>query len=416
MDRPAYFEYGCGVPIVAGHQVLENIPEILAGLGAHRPLVITDKGVSGAGLADILQSAIESRIAVGGIEDDVPADAPEAAVLRIAVAYRRHQCDALIALGGGSVIDAAKAVNILVSEDADSLEPFLGSLGVKRKLRPLIAVPTTAGTGSETTLAAVIKNEETHRKMTIVSPFLLPDAAILDSRMTLMLPPAVTAATAMDAMTHAIEAYTCLAKNPLSDVGALEALKLINHYLPRVMKTPDDREGRLALAIAATIAGMSFGNSLPGMIHAIGHAVGVVGGVPHGNCMAMLLPYGLEYNMHKNGELTAQLLMALADADTYARTPRHQRADTVVGMVRDLNAMLHQYCGSRFPRYLKEVQAHDGKPALSYSMLPQIARAAMDDGEILFNPEDLDYEDFLMVLEHAWDGRPLDRSRVRRGR
>ena len=415
MDMPSYFEYGCNVPIVSGHQVLEKIPGILADLGARKPLIITDKGVAGAGLADILQSAIGNRIAIGGVEEDVPADAPEAAVVAIAAAYRQHQCDALIALGGGSVLDAAKAVNILVSENADSLSAFLGSVGVKRKLRPLVAVPTTAGTGSETTQVAVIKNEATHRKMTIVSPFLSVDAAVLDSRMTLTLPPAVTAATAMDAMTHAIEAFTCLAKNPLSDAGAFEAVKLISHYLPRVMQTPDDREGRLALAIAATTAGMSFGNALPGMIHAIGHAVGVVGGVPHGNCMAMLLPYGLEYNMHKNADLTARLLVALADADTYARTPRLQRADTVVKMVRDLNAMLHQYCGNRFPRYLKEVQDGDGKPVLASSMLPQIARAALDDAEILLNPEDLDYADILMVLEHAWDGRSLDRSRVRRG-
>ena len=414
MDMPAYFEYGCGVRIVAGHDVLESIPDMLETFGAHRPLIVTDKGVSGAGLVDVLTSALGGGVAVGGIEDDVPTDSSIETVRGIAAAYRRHDCDALIAIGGGSVLDTAKGVNILVSENSEDLLAFCGSGTVKRPLRPLLAVPTTSGTGSETTLAAVIKDETRHRKMTFGSPFLMPDAAVLDSRMTLTLPSAITAATAMDALTHAIEAYTCLAKNPLSDVGALTAVKLISHHLPRVMTTPEDPEGRLALAVAATIAGMAFGNSLVGMVHTIGHALGAVCGVPHGNCMAMLLPYGLEYNRHKNGHLTAEILSALADGETFARTPRDQRAPTVIRMIRDLNESLHQACDGRHPRCLKEVRNARGEAAVPMEALPRIARAALDDGMILFNPEDLDYDDFLMVLEHAWDGRPLDRSRVRR--
>ena len=415
MNMPAYFEYGCGVRIVAGHDALEYIPDMLARLGAKRPLIVTDPGVAGAGLVDILTAAIKDRIAIGGVEDGIPTDSSIQTVTAIAEAYRRQTCDALIAIGGGSVLDTAKGVNILVSEGSDDLLAFRGSGTVKHPLRPLLAVPTTSGTGSETTLAAVIKDETRHRKMTIVSPFLIPDAAVLDSRMTLTLPPAITAATAMDALTHAIEAYTCLAKNPLSDVGALTAVRLINHHLPRIMAVPEDRDARLALSIAATVAGMAFGNSLTGMVHTIGHAVGAVCGVPHGNCMAMLLPYGLEYNLHKNGHLTAEILTALADGETYATTPREQRAETVIRMVRDLNTMLHEACDGRHPRFLKETRDAHGQPSVTADILPEIARAAMDCGTILFNPEDLDKDDFLMVLEYAWDGRPLDRTRIRKG-
>jgi alcohol dehydrogenase len=415
MNMPAYYEYGCRVQIVAGHDVLEQIPGLLARLGATRPLIVTDQGVAGAGLVELVVGAIGPQVEIGGIEDDVPADAPLETVARIAAVCRQKGCDALIALGGGSVLDTAKGVNILVSENSGDLKRFCGSGAVKRRLRPLVAVPTTSGTGSETTLAAVIKDDASHRKMTIGSPFLVPDAAVLDSRLTLTLPPAITAATAMDALTHAVEAYTCLAKNPLSDVGTLSAIRLISRHLPQVMATPDDREARLALAIAATVAGMSFGNSLPGMVHTLGHAVGAVCGVPHGNCMAMLLPYGLEYNQHRNGHLTAELLAALADETVYARTPRSQRAETVIQLVRELNDMLHAACNDRHPRFLKEVPNPHGDPAVPAAALPQIARAALDDGEILFNPEDMDYDDFLMVLEHAWDGRPLDRSLIRRG-
>ncbi len=416
MDMPAYFEYGCGVEIVAGHDVLESIPDLLDRLGAQRPLIVTDKGVAAAGLVDVMTAAIGERMTVGGIADNVPVDSSITTVAELAAAYRRQACDALIAVGGGSVLDTAKGVNILVSEDSDDLKAFSGSGTVKRPLRPLLAVPTTSGTGSETTLAAVIKDESRHRKLTFGSPFLIPDAAVLDSRMTLTLPPAITAATAMDALTHAVEAYTCLAKNPLSDVGALTAIKLISRHLPRVMDAPDDRDGRLALALAATIAGMAFGNSLVGMVHTIGHALGAVCGVPHGNCMAMLLPYGLEYNLHKNGHLTAEILASLADEETFTRTPREARADVVIRMIRALNENLHQACAGRHPRFLSEVRNARGEAAVPADALPQVARAALDDGMVLFNPEDLDYEDFLMVLEHAWDGRPLDRSRVRRGR
>ena len=280
LHDPGYYEYCCRVNVVAGHAVLEKIPTILDRLQASRPMIVTDRGVAGAGLIDLVTSALGDKVQIGGLQDDVPPDSSLAAVQRIADAYRQNACDALIAVGGGSVMDTAKASNILVSENSDDLMAFCGSGTLKRALNPLITVPTTSGTGSEATLAAVIKDEKRHQKLTIGSPFLVPDAAVLDSRMTLSLPPAITAATAMDALTHAVEAYTCLAKNPLSDTGALAAIRKISRHLPKVMETPHDRQGRLELALAATMAGMAFSNSLVGMVHTIGHAIGAVCGVP----------------------------------------------------------------------------------------------------------------------------------------
>ena len=131
--------------------------------------------------------------------------------------------------------------------------------------------------------------------------------------------------------------------------------------------------------------------------------------------MAMLLPYGLEYNHHKNGHLTAELLSALSDAETYARTPHDERSETVIRLIREMNAALHQACDGRFPRFLKEARNADGEFAVPIEALSRIARTAMDDGTLLFNPEELDREDFMMVLEHAWDGRPLDRSLIHKG-
>ena len=349
MELPGYYEFCCRVKIIAGHDALEKIPGILASLRAERPMVVTDKGVSGAGLIDIVANAIQGKVSIGAIADDVPPDSDLRVVNRLARVYREKGCDSIIAVGGGSVMDTAKGVNIVVSEKADDLMKFSGANVLKRALKPLIAIPTTAGTGSEVTLVAVIKDHEKHLKMLFVSYFLLPDVSIVDSRMTMSLPPAITAATGMDALSHAVEAYTCLAKNPLSDAHALAAIKLIGENLVKVTKNPDDRNGRLAMATAATLAGIAFSNSMVGMVHTLGHSVGSVCGVPHGICMAVLLPYGLEYNMHKNGHFTAELLLPLAGAGVYAGTPKEQRVEKVIALIHGMNQELHEATGGRHP-------------------------------------------------------------------
>jgi alcohol dehydrogenase len=378
-------------------------------------MIITDRGVAGAGLIDIVTGAMGNQITVGAIEDGVPPDSSLETVQRIAEIYRRKACDALIAVGGGSVLDTAKGVNIVVSEEARDLLAFSGAGNLKRPLKPLIAIPTTAGTGSETTLVAVIKDHARHQKLFFFSYYLLPDVALLDSRMTLTLPLGITAATGMDALTHAVEAYTCLAKNPLSDAHALSAMTMIAAQLRPVMQDPSNREGRLALAVAATLAGMAFTNAMVGMVHSIGHAIGAVCGVPHGTCMAMLLPYGLEYNQHRNGHLTAELLFYLEGAETYARTPQTKRAARVIAYIRDLNQSLHTLSQGAHPRCLRETLAPDGQVAVTRENFPEIVAVAKNDGSAVFNPEDLDEEDFLMVLEHAWEGIPLDRRRIKKG-
>jgi alcohol dehydrogenase len=415
MDVSGYYEFCSRVRIISGHGALEQIPDTLTDLGARIPLIITDRGVSEAGLLGVVTDAIMEHVTIGGVADDVPQDSDVRIVNRLAEIYRQKNCDSIIAIGGGSVMDTAKGVNIVVSENADDLMKFSGAGALKRALKPLIAVPTTAGTGSEVTLVAVVKDHERHLKMTFVSYFLVPDAAILDSRMTITLPPFMTAATAMDAMAHAVEAYTGLAKNPLSDSCALAAIRLISHNLLKVMNTPGDKEGRLALANGATMAGMAFSNSMVGIVHTLGHAAGSVCGVPHGTAMTILLPYGLEYNMHKNGHLTAELLLALAGDDVYARTPAHLRPERVIEYIRGMNQELHDLSGGRHARFFKEVVSRAGSSMVPHDMLGNIATAALQDGAIFWNPEDADYDDFMMLLEAAWEGVPLDRTRIRKG-
>jgi alcohol dehydrogenase len=415
MHFPGYYEFFCPVKTVAGHRALGKIPRLLDSLGAKHPMIITDKGVSAAGLVDIVTSAITPEVVIGAVEDDVPSDSDLKTVNHIAGVYRKKGCDAIVAVGSGSVMDTAKGVNIMVSENADDLIPFSVAGTLTRPLKPLLAVPTTAGTGSEVTLVAVIADHERNLKMLFTSYFLMPDVAVLDPRMTQSLPPAITAATAMDALTHAVEAFTCLAKNPISDAHALLAIELISQNLLNVVKVPSDLNGRLALAVGANLAGVAFSNAMVGMVHTLGHSVGAVCGVHHGTCMAILLPYGLEYNMHKNGHLTAQLLLPLAGVRSYAKTPAHLRAQQVVATIRLMNQRLHQETGGRHFRFFKEVTGPDGTAQVPVEKLDAIAEKAQGDGTLFYNPEELDHDDLMMVMSHAWAGTPLDRNLVKKG-
>ena len=279
MKRNAYFEYCQRVPIISGHTALEQIPALLSKLEAEKPLIITDSGVAAAGLTSLVRSALGPGLQDVPEERDVPPDSDLETVRRIAGFYRKEKCDSIIAVGGGSVLDTAKGVNILVSENSFDLRRFYGSGKLTRKLNPLVAVPTTSGTGSEVTLVAVIADHEHKRKLLFTSYVLLPDAAVLDSRMTLSLPPALTASTGMDALTHAVEAYICLGKNLLSDAQAFRAIKMISENLLESVKNPSDKDLRLALAEASNLAGMAFSNSMVGMVHNLGHSVGGVCGV-----------------------------------------------------------------------------------------------------------------------------------------
>jgi len=415
MAIPDYYEFCCKVNIVAGPNALSQIPSLLAAKGVRRPMILTDKGVTAAGLVGIVTAAIGDNLSIAAIEDDVPPDSDVRVVNRLAGVYREKGCNAIIAVGGGSVLDTAKGVNILVSENADDLMAFTGAGALKRSLRPLIAVPTTAGTGSEVTLVAVIADHDKSQKMLFTSDFLLPDAAVIDPRMTATLPPHITAATAMDAMAHAVEAYTMMAKNPLSDAHAVEAITLIRDHLLPVLAEPSNSEGRLALACAATMAGIAFSNSMVALVHALGHSVGSVCHVPHGTCMAVLLPYGLEYNLHKVKDRIAELLLPLAGPDTFARTPENDRAPAAIKWIREFNRELNRATFGSHPTCLKEITGPEGSPRVARSDLPRIARTALGDGAVFYNPEDLDYEDFLMVAEAAWEGVPLDLTKIKKG-
>ncbi|HDX8379290.1 TPA: iron-containing alcohol dehydrogenase [Aeromonas salmonicida] len=391
-----YYDFFCPVKLMAGEQALEQLAGELAGLGARRPLLLTDKGVSGTGLATLLANVLaEGELPVADIWDEIPADSSTAVVERIAARYRELECDSLVALGGGSVIDTAKAVNILASMGGDRLLDYAGAGCLTRPLQPLAVVPTTAGTGSEVTLVAVIKDEASGRKVPFTSPFLLPQLAVLDPRLTQGLPLNITAATAMDAMTHAIEAFIGNAKNPVSDALALMAIEKIANALPKVLQSPQDKQLRLQLAEGSTLAGMAFSNSMVGLVHALGHSLGARCHLPHGLCMNLFLPTVLDYNRPGIDPELARLLLPLVGAERFAATPATERALAAIQALCALRDSLWQ--AVKLPRTLREAGITDK------GLLPEIRDLAINDGALLYNRKDADRAQLLDLLERAWE-------------
>lgn len=394
MAKP-YYEFFCPVKVIAGHAALEHIPFELATLGAKRPLIITDKGVRANNLLAPIEAAFEmADAAIVAIFDDVPPDSSLGTVRSAAKLYRENHCDAIIAVGGGSVIDTSKATNILVSEGGDDLLKYSGAHNLPKPLKPFFVIPTTSGTGSEVTMVAVVSDTEKNVKMPFASYYLMPHAAILDPRMTQTLPPHLTAMTAMDAMTHAVEAYTCMAANPVSDAYATAAVKKISTHLFNVLDNPSDAQGRLELAQASTMAGIAFSNSMVGIVHSLGHSLGAVVHLPHGLCMNLFLPYVLEYNKEVNGDKIADLLLPLAGADIYAQTPAHLRADKTIATILTMRDRI--YSLTKLPRTLRET----GK--ISEAQLDEVAEKALNDGSIIYNPKEATLEDLKSILKKAW--------------
>jgi alcohol dehydrogenase len=204
----------------------------------------------------------------------------------------------------------------------------------------------------------------------------------------------ITAATGMDALTHAMQAYISLQKNPLSDAYAFEAINIIAKNLISVVKDGNNRDGRLALANASTMAGIAFSNAMVGVVHNLGHATGGVCRVPHGIAMSIFLPHGLEFNQPKVGDQIAEMLLPLAGSETFSTTPTKSRVAKVISVVRDMRNELYDLC--KLPRTLKEA-------GVAREKLPDIARTALNDGASTYNVEEVAYEDALMLLEKAYE-------------
>jgi alcohol dehydrogenase len=388
---PEYYEFSCQVKIISGLKALSNLPFEMDLLGAHRALIVTDQGVVNAGLIKQVTSAFEgSNCEIGAIFDQTPPDSSKDIVNQVARLYRENNCDCFVAVGGGSSMDTAKCANMIVTEGTDDLMSFQGAERLKKPMKPFVAIPTTAGTGSEVTLAAVIYDADTNTKMAFTSYRLLPDVAILDPKMTMTMPAKITAATAMDALTHAVEAYYCLGKNPVSDSFSKAAITLIMENLLKCIQNPGDEGARLAMANAALLAGISFSNSMVGVVHSLAHACGGVARVPHGVANAILLPWGMENNLEKAGHIIAELAPLLG---AEAKGSQMDQAKAAIQAVRDMQKRLKEMAD--LPTALRDAGVKEDQ-------LEDIARAAINDGAVTYNPEDVTYETALEILKKAF--------------
>lgn len=299
---------------------------------AHRVLIVTDPGITKIGLLnDVLPTLAKAQVAAE-VFDKVEADPPESVVLAAVEQAKSMQAELIIGFGGGSSMDVAKLVALLAHPNcAQSLQDIYGVGNARGQRLPLIQVPTTAGTGSEVTQIAIITTGAT-TKMGVVSPILLPDLALLDADLTLGLPSHVTAATGIDAMVHAIEAYTSkIKKNPLSDMLAREALRLLAGNLDAVVQDGQNREARQAMLLGALLAGQAFANAPVAAVHALAYPLGGHYHIPHGLSNALVLPTVIEFNAPAAAPLYAELAplivgRALVPGDAESLTEQLVRA------------------------------------------------------------------------------------------
>lgn len=351
-------------------------------LGIRRPFIATDKGVGAAGLLQRVRDAL-GPVEACAVYEDTPPNPTEAAVIAATAMYRAQGCDGVVAVGGGSAIDLAKAVALLATHPAPLGQYAAVEGGISRitkDVAPLIAIPTTAGTGSEVGRASVIVMDD-GRKLGLLSPNLVPKVAICDPSLTLSLPPSLTAATGMDAISHCIETFLAPAANPPADAIALDGLRRGIRYIEQATKNGSDREARWNMMMAATEGAMAFQKGL-GAVHALSHPLGALPQrLHHGTLNAILLPAVLRFNRPAVEPKWKRLCGAMG------LVTRNEAPEFVVGLNRRLG----------LPKGLAAL-------GVDRAILPDIARKAMKDHCHATNPRRPSEQDYLSILEESFAG------------
>lgn len=381
-----FFEFGIGTRVLYKLGLAAELGPVIEELGARRAFVVADKGVVGAGLLDPVLSGMAEGCEVAGVFDAVPANSSVAAVMEGAAMAIAAEADLIVAVGGGSPLDTAKGIRIVLTNGGHLLD-YQGYNVIPARLTPMIAIPTTSGTGSEVTPFAVIRDDEQDLKLSFASRYLLPDVAILDPLLTRSLPPMLTAATGMDALSHAIETFVSTENSPFSDGLALTAIDMIANHLRDAVQSGNDMDARGQMLIAACMAGMACANSYFGVIHALAHATGGKFHVHHGTANAIFMPFGMRYNSAVVPERYVRIARAMG-VNAGGRSDAEVIADGISAV-----ATLASDCG--LPTRLRDV----GVPE---DALPELAEIALVDGAIFHNPRVATEEELLEILKEAW--------------
>lgn len=321
--------------LLEGEDSFNELPALIKKQGIESVLIVTDEGIVEAGLMDdFLQGLQEKGIRFFMYDKTVPNPTVEN-VEEAAQLYKENNCQGIVAVGGGSPIDCAKIAGARIVKPNKSISQMKGLLKVLKKLPPMFVVPTTAGTGAETTLAAVVSNRETHEKTPLMDTSLIPKYAVLDPLLIVKLPAHITAATGMDALTHAVEAYIGKSNTRKTKQWSIDAVKLIFENLYETYTNGDNIAARKNMQKAAYLGGMAFTRAYVGYVHAIAHTLGGFYNIPHGQANAIILPYVLEYygaSAHKKLAELADVIKISERNDT-----TEQKAVKFIHAIRDLN-------------------------------------------------------------------------------
>jgi alcohol dehydrogenase len=325
--------------LLEGENSLMKLPKLIKSLGVKRVLIVTDSGITSIGLMDnFLQGLHEESVNFFIYDETVP----NPTIINIEEAlqmYNANQCQGIVAFGGGSPMDCAKGVGARVARPGKGIPRMKGVLKVRKKLPPLFAIPTTAGTGSEVTLAAVVSNSETHEKYAIMDTSLIPHYAVLDPLLTVKLPQHITAATGIDALTHAVEAYIGKSNTKETRQCSKDAVKLIFENLFEAYTNGYNLTARKSMQTAAYLAGIAFTRAYVGNVHAIAHTLGGFYSIPHGLANAIVLPYVLEYY----GDSIHKPLAELADLTgiSVSNESEEKKAKRFIEAIKKLNEKMN---------------------------------------------------------------------------
>ena len=374
--------------VLSGPGTSGQLGDMAAGMGIQRALVVTDPGIIKFGLLDAAVANLKANNISLNIYADVVADPPESVVLDAVRAAQEFGCDGVIGFGGGSSMDVAKLLAVLIKGE-QPLADIYGVDQITGGRLPLIQVPTTAGTGSEATMVSIITTGET-TKAGVVSRTLLADKIILDAGLTTGLPPAVTAATGIDAMVHAIEAFTTKnKKNPLSDMLAREALRLMAGNIETAVKQGDNLEARSAMLLGAMLAGQAFANAPVAAVHALAYPLGGNYHIPHGLSNSLVLPHVLRFNGPEAGHQYAELASIIFPGKSSLEDPL-----AVTELLATYFLQLAEDLG--LPTTL-------GQMNIDEADLPMLAEQAMLQQRLLINnPREVSFDDALAIYQQAF--------------
>lgn len=382
------YRYHCQTRIEMGKGKSKELPELLRFLHVGKSvLLVSDPGVIRAGLVAPIRAALEEAGFRVTLFDALSQNPRDTECLEGAALYREAKADAVVAIGGGSAMDTGKTIALCGANGGTPADYADGRLPYEN-IAPIICIPTTAGTGSEVTRSAVITESSTHRKMTLKHETLRPTLALLDPALTYSVPPAVTAATGVDALVHAIEGYTCKVTNPISQALGAQAMRTIVDALPAAYANGQDEEARHAMLEGSLLAGLCFGSADVAAVHCLAEALGGLYDTPHGVANSVFLPYVLKFNAAENKPMHARLgryMGFAADADS-----DDQAIGKLIEGIRALTESLH------IPK-LKDL------PGVRREDFPRIVELAMKNGSTPSNVRTITAEDYRSILEEAFE-------------